>query len=443
MEKLYQYVWKSGLLGRCLTLDDGRNLRIVNPGRYNSDSGPDFLAAKLHIDRQLWGGDVEIHVRASDWYVHGHDSDPAYDTVILHVVANPDRVVVHRKGGEIPQITATFPEQFFHLYAHLSEGIGEIRCNHQLKAIMTEQSFDSEECSSLVVSSLIERLKVERIQLKAQRIANEVENFRGDWEQACFVALARALGFGLNGDPFEMLARSLPLNVLHSHSDNLLQLEALLFGQAGMLDTSLHMFDEYYQLLCREYIFLARKYGLKPMRRENWKYSRTRPKNFPHRRIALLAQYIVGGFKMLSAVTEAASDLGRLYSILNKKAEGYWLTHSDFGNENHPGPVVLSTASLNLLLINFVAPMVYAYGAVYGTQEEAERGLDLWEKLPPEENMYIRSWRALGIKCMDAGGSQALIQLRREYCDAHRCLECSLGTKLLRNTIDDSYAVKK
>lgn len=437
MERLYQYVWKNGLLGRRAKLDDGRELTIKSPGRLNTDAGPDFQNAMLAIASQQWAGDVEIHVRASDWYAHGHHNDAAYDSVILHVVAHSDRGVQRGDGSTIPQLTATFPQNFFALYSTLCEGIGDVKCKRQLAEFIEDAKNEEglHGSSMLTLETVLESLAVERLQQKAQRIITEVNNLGGDWERGCLVALARALGFGLNGEPFEILARSLPLNILHRHCDNLLQLEALFFGQAGMLDTSIHIFDEYYQTLCREYFFLARKYGLRPMRREMWKYARTRPQNFPHRRIALLARAVEGGYKMLSDILAAGCDVEKLNPLLNIRAEGYWLTHSDFDVENHGGPIVLSAGSMNLLMINFVAPLLYAYGATYGDADSANRGLELWQQLPAEGNQYIRNWKSLGLKCHDAARSQALLQLRREYCDRDRCLECALGCKLLRNAM--------
>lgn len=437
MEKMYQYIWKNGLLGHNTVLDDGRRLRVLFPGRLNINAGPDFLDARVEIDSEHWAGDVEIHVKASDWFNHGHHLDSAYESVVLHVVAHRDRQVPRGDGSMIPQLTATFPEQFFAIYATLAEGIGEVKCRHRLQAAIAESESESGMFgnTAMVVDMALESLAVERMQTKAQRIIDEVENLGGDWERGCLVALARALGFGLNGEPFEILARSLPLNVIHRHCDNPMQLEALFFGQAGMLDTSLHIFDEYYQMLCREYFFLARKYNLRPMRREMWKYARTRPQNFPHRRIALLAKMTEGGFKMLGDILAAGADIEKIVPLLRTKVEGYWLTHSDFDIKSHGGPIVLSSNNQNLLMINFVAPMLYAYGATYGDADSAEHAMELWCKLPSEENTYIRGWKAVGLKSDNAMRSQALIQLRREYCDKNRCMECALGCKLLRNAL--------
>lgn len=422
MEQMYQYLWKHRMLGKSLTLEDGEELEVLSPGMLNTDAGPDFSNARLLIDGTEWIGNVEIHVRASDWLRHGHDKDKAYDSVALHVVAVSDTRIRRADGRLIPQFTVVFPESFFEMYARLSEGIAAVRCENDIKDV-----------PRLIAEDWLESLAVERMQVKARRVLEESRNCGGDWEKVCFITLARALGFGLNGEPFEMLARSLPLGYLHRHSDNLFQIEALLFGQAGMLDSSVHIFDDYYQTLCREYYFLARKYGLRPMRADLWKYARTRPQNFPHRRIAVLAKMVYGGFSLMSRLLEAHGDVDKIREMLKVRLEGYWSTHTDFDREGSSGGDVLGQASIDLLLINFAAPLVYAHGVSRGDGDAAETGMMIWESLSPEKNQFVRYWNGLGLAAVSASRSQALLQLRKEYCDASRCLECRIGHWLLRS----------
>lgn len=415
------------MFGRRLKLDDGREIYVAYPGRHNTDAGPDFMGAKLDIDGVRWVGNVEMHVKASDWYRHGHDRDRAYDNVALHVVAIADGVVKRPDGSKIPQLTATFPESFFRLYGSLAEHISDVRCHAHIRWSWGI----NHEC-------WLETLAIERIQVKARRIFNEVSMSDGDWERGCFITVARGLGFGLNSEPFEMLARSLPLSYIHRHSDDLFQLEALLFGQAGMLDMSNHIFDEYYQRLCREYIFLARKYNLRPMRRELWKYSKTRPGNFPHRRIAYLAKALYGGFSLLSKIV-AAGSADELRRLFDWHLEGYWETHSAFDVEQCRSSNAMTNATLNLLLINVAAPIIYAYCASRGDYDGAERALDIWRELPPERNGIITRWQNLGVECTTAMRSQALLQLRKEYCDAERCLDCRIAHTLMKQQLHPEY----
>lgn len=423
MEKLYQYLWKSRMYGRHLCDEDGADVLVIDPGKLNTDSGPDFFNSKVRIGETEWAGNVEIHVKASDWYRHGHQSDPAYENVILHVVGVSDKRVIRLDGKTIPQVTVTLPEDFFRTYSELSSGTSDIRCASFLHRL-----------SAIEMTDWLESLSIERMQSKSGRVLETHRATGGDWEQTAFIILARALGFGLNGEPFEMLARSLPLKTLHHHSDNPLQLQALLFGQAAMLDSSLHIFDEYYQLLCREYYFLARKYGLRPMRPGLWKYARTRPQNFPHRRMALLAEACRGGFSLFSALRESIADEERLREAFAWKLDGYWHEHFSFDVEAKAASDSLSRASVTLLLINVAAPLVYAFASTIGDADMAEKATDLLTSLPAESNVITRLWKQIGIDAGDALRSQALIHLRKEYCDVGKCLFCRFGHQALRKS---------
>ena len=421
MEKLYHYLWKNKIKGNFLRDIDGLEIEIIDPGIHNLDAGPDFFNAKLKIEGVEWIGNVEIHVKASDWYRHGHEEDPAYDNVILHVVGISDKRITREDGTLLPQVEFTFPESFYRILADLSTQTDNVRCASYLSAL-----------PKLTVTDWLETLSIERLQQKSTRILEIRKQTGGDWEQTCFILLARGLGFGLNGDPFEQLAKSLPLKLLHHHSDNLMQLEALLFGQAAMLDPSLYMFDEYFQLLCREYYFLSKKYSLRPIHPGQWKYSRTRPHNFPHRRIALLAGTAYGGFSLFTRLLESVRDLDRLLDVFDLHAEGYWETHYSFDGCSGMVPKELSASSKSLLAINVAIPLLYAYAAITGNFELGEKAAGMMYELKPENNSYVRQWKTLGIGAKDASASQALIHLRKEYCDKGKCMFCRFGNKLLR-----------
>lgn len=421
MEMLYQYLWKHRMLGDTLQTVDGKRVDVLSAGTLNNDSGPDFSGARLRLDGEEWCGNVEVHVKASDWRRHGHSSDPAYGNVILHVVAVSDERVAGPGGNLIPQVTASFPESFIRLYATLAQKITELPCGEYISGL-----------HPLVITDWLSSLTVERMQLKARRILDVNRALGGDWERTCFVTLARALGFGLNSEPLEMTARAMPLKILLKHSDNIMQLESLLLGQGGMLDSSVHIFDEYYQGLCREYFFLARKYGLRPLPATMWKFSKTRPQNFPSRRLAMLAAAVAGGFGMMSRLTDMACGCDDPRTLFDWKVSPYWKTHFDFDVPGSRLSDSLSEANVSLLLINFAAPLLYARGAALGDPELAERGLDMWDTIEPENNRYIRRWHNAGIRCRRASDSQALIQLSREYCEKSRCLDCRFANALLR-----------
>lgn len=429
MERVYQYIWKHKLWKQptpapsridLLTVD-GHSVEVIYPGRHNTDAGPDFLGARLRIDGQEWAGNVEIHVKASDWKRHKHSSDPAYDNVILHVVGVDDLRIPDKTGRMIPQTVVSFPETFAGIYSEMSEQIGKIECEGVIG-----------ETPEPAATFWLENLSVERMQRKSKRILDTVRLVEGDWQRACFITLARSLGFSLNAEPMEILARNLPLSIAAKHSDNLLQLEALLFGQAGMLDTSVHIFDEYYQQLCREYYFLAHKYDLRPMRRDLWKFARTRPQNFPTRRIALLARTLLGGFSLMASIIDPKCNNASARALFDWELDGYWLRNIDFDQPCVNLQSRMSQSARDLLVINLAAPLLYAYGAWRGDAEMSERGLDIWRDAAPENNMIIRSWKSAGLEAKSAAESQALIELRNEYCERRRCLECRFGHALLR-----------
>ena len=426
MERLYHYLWKSGMMGRTFRGADGEDIEVIDPGRHNEGSGPDFFNSKLKIGGTLWIGNVEIHIKASDWYRHGHDTDAAYDNVILHVVGISDRRIVKRDGSVLPQAELIFPPAFFNTVAILSEKISAIRCRRLLGGL-----------SPLVTRDWIESLMVERIQKKALKIDEIYRLTDSNWQQTAFILLSRSLGFGLNGDPFEMLSRSIPLTILSHHSDNGFQIQAILFGQAGMLDASLHIFDEYFQNLCREYYFLSRKYGLKPMSSSIWKYARTRPGNFPHRRIAVLAKLCENGFTIFNEMLRNSSDIERLYSLLDVTLDGYWASHFSFDTPGTRLPLTLSKGSKNIIIINAMAPLIYLYALKTGDLRLEEKAFDLLTSLPAENNTVIRDWQNCGIKAINAGESQALLHLKKEYCDMGKCFCCRFGMNLLAKSQDD------
>ncbi|MDE6271651.1 MAG: DUF2851 family protein [Muribaculaceae bacterium] len=426
MELLYHYLWHHRMLGTVMTDLQGHRIEILAPGRHNDDAGPDFTNARLRIDGKVWSGNIEIHVKASDWMRHRHDSDPAYDNVILHVVAFDDTRIRRQNGEEIPQITAILPEKFFMTYAELARDLKEVRCAPYIPSI-----------PNLIREDWLETLAVERIQAKASRLLDYNSLTGGDWEQAVFILFARGLGFGLNGIPFEILAKNLPLRIIYHHSDSQLQIEALIFGQAGMLNGSDHIFDTYYQSLCAEYGFLARKYGLRPINASLWKYARTRPQNFPHRRLALLARALYEGVRFSSSLEKADGDYDKLFRLFAWEPSDYWKSHADFGSEQGEGSLTstLSRGSRNLMMINVAAPFYMAHARITGNYDRGELALGLLRGLPAEKNSLIKAWESMGIKADDASRSQALLHLKDQYCDKGRCLECRFGHHILRREV--------
>lgn len=420
MEKLMQYVWKHRLWrSEDMVTNTGKKVRVVDPGLLNTDAGPDFFNAKIEIDGHMWVGNVEMHYRATDWKRHHHDSDKAYDSVILHVVAKDDAPVRRTNGELIPQLVLEVSPQFNADYASLVGATIEVPCATKIKQV-----------PHLTIVEWVEGLAFERLHGKVERIHQLLDSFNGSWEDVCYVTLARNFGFGINNDAFERLARRTPLRLLGKHSDSVLQIEALLFGQAGMLDAQKPGMDSYYNQLCTEYAFLSNKFQLTSMEKESWKLFRIRPQNFPYRRIAMLAQFIEGGFRMMNRILEAEGEK-EMRALFEVELSGYWTKHYTFGKPNERATATLSRSSIDIILINTVAPLLYAYGELTGNYEMTDKAIKLLEDLRAESNSIVSHFVAYGIDCPDALTSQALVQLKREYCDARKCIYCKIGHHLL------------
>lgn len=420
MEKLMQYVWKHRLWrSEDMVTNTGKKVRVVDPGLLNTDAGPDFFNAKIEIDGHMWVGNVEMHYRATDWKRHHHDSDKAYDSVILHVVAKDDAPVRRTNGELIPQLVLEVSPQFNADYASLVGATIEVPCAEKIKQV-----------PHLTIVEWVEGLAFERLHGKVERIHQLLDSFNGSWEDVCYVTLARNFGFGINNDAFERLARRTPLRLLGKHSDSVLQIEALLFGQAGMLDAQKPGMDSYYNQLCTEYAFLSNKFQLTPMEKESWKLFRIRPQNFPYRRIAMLAQFIEGGFRMMNRILDAEGEK-EMRALFEVELSGYWTKHYTFGKPNERATATLSRSSIDIILINTVAPLLYAYGELTGNYEMTDKAIKLLEDLRAESNSIVSHFVAYGIDCPDALTSQALVQLKREYCDARKCIYCKIGHHLL------------
>lgn len=420
MERLMQYVWQHRLLLHTdMVTVDGRPVAIIDPGQLNTGSGPDFFNAKVSIGGDLWAGDVEIHVRASDWNRHGHDGDRAYDSVILHVVDRDDTAVTRRDGQVIPQMVMKCAPEFHSRYHDLVDRADiDLPCAPELAVI-----------PPLYLTDWITALAYERVYEKVDRINAILEATVGDWEQTCYVTLARALGFGINGEPMQRLATAVPLHFLRKHSDSLLSLEALLFGQGQLLDTA-PAADPYVARLIQEHKFYAHKFGLRPLQPLGWKMGRMRPGNFPHRRVAMLASVVAGGFRLLNRIV-GLTDTDEAVSMFSAAPSGYWERHYTFGAETPNSLGGLSRGSAESLVINVVVPLMVAYGHSRGDEELVQRAMSMLQDLPPERNSIISMFERAGLKARDAFSSQALIQLRRCYCETRKCLYCRLGHRML------------
>ncbi len=420
MEKLLHYIWKYGLFNTSnLSTTDGVALEIIDSGNSQTDSGPDFFNAKIRLNGQMWAGNVEIHTKSSDWYAHQHDKNAAYDTVILHVVGEEDCPVTRTDGQKIPQFVLPVSEKLKNDYQFLLTCDTALPCAERLH-----------ELTPLFITDWITALSMERLEQKTERILEWLEQEQGNWEAVCYRLFCRNLGFSTNSDAFERLARCTPLLFMQKHANSLFQIEAFLFGQAGFLeDTSLRT-DTYYLQLQTEYRFLKQKFGLTPLAASCWKTARMRPANFPHIRIAMLAHYIEQGFSLFTRICETSQpeELRNLFKI---KLSGYWDTHYHFGEISTERTKALGKSATDILLINTVAPLLYAYSIRTGNEAYKERASGLLETLKPEENRIVTDFSAAGITPRNALDSQALIQLKKQYCDTKKCLYCRIGHRLL------------
>lgn len=430
MEKLLHYVWKHRLfpLQQLLTTD-GRQVEVIDSGQQNADAGPDFFNAKVKIDGTLWVGNVELHERSSDWYVHGHDKDRAYDNVILHVAEVVDREVADTKGCGITQMQLGIPAS---VADHYQELLLVDRYPPCYKIVP--------ELSRLTVLSWLSALQTERLERKTKDILQRAEALNGSWEDAYFVTLARNYGFGINGDTFEQWAMNVPLSMVGHHRDDLFQIEAFFMGQAGLLDMEAvpqwyrdeAIREGYFTRLANEYSYLAHKFGLTPIDYKLWRFLRLRPFNFPHIRISQLANLYYERRAGLSVLLECKT-MERLQDIMQTHVTPYWETHYTFGSTSTHNEKNLSRSSMNLLIINTAVPVLFAYGRRMGDERFCERAIGFLDQLQAEKNSIVRMWNDCGLSAQSAGDSQALIQLKKEYCDRRDCLRCRIGYEYLKS----------
>ena len=419
MEQLLHYVWKHKIFPlKELKTTTGQQVEVIDTGLANTDAGPDFFNAKLKLDGVLWIGNIEIHERSSDWFKHGHHADAGYNSVILHIASEIDTEISRSTGERIPQIQLICPEAVRTNYKELLETDSYPPCYRIIPSL-----------PPFTAHSWMTALQMERFEQKATLLNERLKRCQGNWEDAFFITLARNFGFGLNGDAFETWAHRLPFRAVDKHRNDLFQIEAIFFGQAGMLEDSDG--DGYYLRLKKEYTYLQHKFELIPMDASLWRFLRLRPANFPHIRIAQLACLYHRAYGLLSRIMETETLQG-VRDILKGGTSEYWLTHYTFGGSSPSRPKTLSNTSLDLLIINTVVTFLYAYGLHKGNRVLCARAGSFLEELKAENNYITRMWEQCGMKASNAADSQALIQLKKEYCDKKKCLYCRIGYEYLK-----------
>ncbi|MEI9918068.1 MAG: DUF2851 family protein [Bacteroidota bacterium] len=404
MQELFlHYIWQFQYFDKTdLVTTQGETLQVIRPGIHNTDAGPDFSEAKVRIGPMSWAGNVEIHIHSSEWEVHRHHLDRAYDSVVLHVVWNDDKPVTLEDGSLLPTLVlkGKVDTQLLTRYRKLMGTSFVIPCARQFARI-----------PAIIRFSMIDRVLVERLEEKSESIMELLEYNNNDWDETTYQLLAKNFGFKVNSQPFFQLAKGVPYKYLGRHANNPRQVEAMLFGQAGFLDEAVN--DSHHRLLRREYKVLASKYNLleSKLNASQWKFLRLRPANFPTVRLKQFCALICQEKNLFSRIIEL-NDFQSAYKLFEI--------------------ATLGTSSIDNIIINSVAPILVAYGRRQSDTSFLERAQQMLENVPAENNRILRSWNALGVDVKNAFDSQALIQLFNSYCVPRRCLDCSIGASLLK-----------
>lgn len=419
-EAFLQYVWQHKMLEGELKITDGLPVVVERPGELNTDAGPDFFDARLQIGDMHWAGNVEVHIKASDWNLHGHSSDRKYNNVVLHVVYIHDADIVLENGKVVPtlQISSNIPDDIWDAYNKMMNPDipFEIACMPRLREI-----------PDFIFEGFEDRLTVERIERKACDVQRLLDDSRGSWETTCYWITARYFGGKLNGFAFELLAKLTPMRYLAKVKDNPFRVEAMMMGQAGLLEGNFK--DDYPLRLQKEYNYMRGAYNLSPMAGHLWKFFRLRPASFPTLRISQLADLISHSSNLFSHLLDT-TDVSRLRKFFTVSASDYWQTHYNFDHEGSTAPKTAGNAFADILIINAWVPLLFQYGVQHDSVKLKERAVDILRQLAPENNRITRYW-GRDFKPTNAAQSQALIQLYNEYCSKKQCLRCRLGYQLL------------
>ena len=415
-ERLLQYIWQFQYFNNSsLQTTDTQPVQVINPGIYNTNQGPDFLNAKIKIDDTIWAGSVELHIHTSDWQEHNHSKDKNYSNVILHVVWNDD--VDLKLSFPTLELKNIVPKLLLKKYEELMQDTQFIPCEKQLHRI-----------EPLLMISWKERLLIERLQQKTIYIERLLDKAKMHWEEIFWWMLARNFGIKVNSDAFEKIAQSISINILSKHKAQLIQLEALLMGQSGLLENEFK--EDYPVMLQKEYRFLQQKYKLKQVHAPLY-FLRMRPANFPTIRLAQLASLIWQSEHLFSQIKETV-DFHKVEKLFSVTANDYWHYHYVFDETSSFKKKTLGKQMINNILINTVVPVLYAYGYFNNNESYKNKALHWMANIISEKNSITEGFQSLGVENKTACDSQALIQLKNEYCDHKRCLQCAIGNKILK-----------
>jgi len=420
-EDFLHFIWKFRLFDlKHLKTAENESLDIIKPGEHNLNGGPDFENARLRIGSTLWAGNVEIHMNASDWLKHNHHKDNSYENIILHVVFNNDYTALRSSKEPIPvlELKELIPQNVFKKYQNIINSNQWIPCQAMIK-----------HTDPLTLQSWMDRLLVERLERKAEVIEAILKQNKNNWESSFYIQLARNFGFNLNAEPFEMLAKASPYAYLGKHRNSLFQLEALLFGQSGLLEKNLR--ENYPASLYSEYKILKQKFNLINIKGHLWKFLRLHPSGFPTIRIAQFASLLYKSSNLFSKIIEARK-LSEVENLFDAECSEYWLTHYVFGKESPKRSKKLGKASIDIIIINTVVPFLFLYGIKKKEEKYKDRAIRFLEQLEGEKNSVITKWKLLEMPVKTAARTQSLLELKNNFCNSKQCLHCGIGNFILR-----------
>ncbi|MEP6513940.1 MAG: DUF2851 family protein, partial [Parafilimonas sp.] len=415
-----QFIWQFQYFNkRELQTVDGTPLQIIHPGTLNKNQGPDFAEAKIKIANTLWVGNVELHVQSSHWHQHHHSTDANYSRIILHVVWLHDEIIKDATGETIPtlELQSLVPKILLQKYEHLMSAKGFVPCENFLPIL-----------SSLEWMAWKERLMIERLQIKSNSILQSLQQANNHWEEIFWWHLAANFGIKVNSSVFEQVAKSISVNILAKHKNQIHQLEALVLGQANLLHDDFK--EDYPLMLQKEYRYLSKKYTLNSIEQKP-AFLRMRPANFPTLRLAQLAMLVNQSEHLFSNI-QSASTVHEVQKLFNVTANDYWHYHYRFNEAAEYQPKNTGEQFVNNIIINTVVPMLFAYGIYRNEQQWKDKALEWLASLPAEQNNITKKWKQFGVINQNALDSQSLLQLKNTYCDYYRCLDCAAGNKLLR-----------
>lgn len=419
-ERLLQFIWQFQYFNKNeLRTDKGERLIIIYPGQYNTHQGPDFLDAKITIGNTTWAGNIEIHIKSSDWTKHNHSADKNYSNTILHVVWENDSDIHYNNGSVIPALSLQHlvPKLLLERYRQLMLNEAFVPCEAYLPVL--------DEMKWLAWK---ERMAIERLQRKSATVLDMLTEVNNHWEEVFWRMLARNFGMKVNADIFAAIAKSVPVNILAKHKNQIHQLEGLLFGQAGLLEQDFN--EDYPQLLQREYNFYQKKYQLKQVSVKPF-FLRMRPANFPTVRLAQLSMLVKQSSHLFSKIKET-DDVLAVKELLNVTANDYWHYHYKFEEAGEYQPKQLGKQMTENIIINTAIPVLFAYGIFNKEEAIKAKALQWLTELEAEKNTITKKWTAREVSNNNALESQALLELKNNYCDLKRCLNCSVGNAILK-----------